>query len=150
MTKIRSYIETDKEALLRLLEANVPLYFSVEEIADYKQYLETEIEQYFVVEEDGVLLGGGGINILENQKEGRISWDVIAPSSQGKGIGRDLLLYRLAILKNTTSVQHIRVRTSQVVYPFYEKYGFVSKEIKKDFWAEGLDLYDMYYEPKKE
>ncbi|MGG5507406.1 MULTISPECIES: GNAT family N-acetyltransferase [unclassified Myroides] len=145
--KIRPYIESDKEALLQLIEKNVPLYFATEEIEEYKRYLEEEIDQYFVVEENGQLLGAGGINVLVKEKEGRISWDVIAPASQGKGIGRALLLYRLRILQKIPAIDHIRVRTSQVVYPFYEKYGFVIKQIQKDFWAEGLDLYDMYYEP---
>ncbi|MBB1139750.1 GNAT family N-acetyltransferase [Myroides sp. WP-1] len=145
--KIRPYIESDKKALLQLIEWNVPLYFAPEEIEEYQRYLEEEIDQYFVVEEDGQLLGAGGINVLVKEKEGRISWDVVAPASQGKGIGRALLLYRLSILGKIPAIDHIRVRTSQVVYPFYEKYGFVVKQIQKDFWAEGLDLYDMYYEP---
>lgn len=147
--KIRPYIESDKNALIQLIEENVPLYFAPEEVEEYKRYLEEEIDQYFVVEEAGQLIGAGGINVLVKEKEGRISWDVVAPASQGKGIGRALLLYRLGILKKIPAVNCIRVRTSQVVYPFYEKYGFVTKQVQKDFWAKGLDLYDMEFEPEK-
>ncbi|MBB1149490.1 GNAT family N-acetyltransferase [Myroides sp. NP-2] len=147
--KIRPYIESDKNALLQLIEWNVPLYFAAEEVAEYKRYLEEELDQYFVVEDEGQLVGAGGINVLVKEKEGRISWDMVAPAFQGKGIGRALLLYRLGILQKIPAIDRIRVRTSQVVYPFYEKYGFVTKQIQKDFWAVGLDLYDMEFEPQK-
>lgn len=147
--KIRPYIETDKNELIRLIEWNVPLYFALEEVEEYKRYLEEEIDQYFVVEVEGRLVGAGGINVIAKEKEGRISWDVVAPALQGKGIGRALLLYRLEILQKMQDIDRIRVRTSQVVYPFYEKYGFVTKQIVENFWAAGLDLYDMDYEPLK-
>ena len=42
-------------------------------------------------------------------------------------------------------VKTITVRTSQLVYKYYEKFGFQTKEIIKDFWAKGYDLYRMEY-----
>jgi len=147
--KIRPYVSTDQEALLQLIRLNVPLYFAEEEVEDYRNYLEREIDCYFVVEEQGKLIGAGGINLLDQQSEGRISWDVIAPDAQGKGVGRALLQHRLNILVNMPSITKIRVRTTQLVYPFYEKQGFVVQNIQPDFWAVGLDLYDMEYKPNK-
>ena len=51
------------------------------------------------------------------------------------------MLFRSAI----SSVGKITVRSSQVAYKFYEKQGFVLNEIKKNYWAEGFDMYSMEY-----
>ena len=44
-----------------------------------------------------------------------------------------------------SSVQTLIVRTSQLVYRFYEKQGFELEKVVKDYWAEGYDLYLMRY-----
>jgi len=63
-------------------------------------------------------------------------------------LGTKLLNYRIDKLNSFESIQKITVRTSQVAYKFYEKQGFKLFEIKKDYWAEGFDLYNMEYKQK--
>ena len=76
---------------------------------------------------------------------GRISWDIIHPAYQGKSLGAKLLKYRLEKLRSISSIEKITVRTSQLVYKFYEKQGFVLLEVRKDYWADGFDMYKMEY-----
>jgi [ribosomal protein S18]-alanine N-acetyltransferase len=57
-----------------------------------------------------------------------------------------LTQYRINRIKEIDTVEIISVRTSQLVFKFYEKFGFVLKEIAKDYWAEGLDMYRMEME----
>ena len=116
---IRPYNNSDKEALLRILKLNTPKYFSPEEEADLVYYLDNEI--------------------------GKISWDLISPDFQGKSLGSALLNYRIEKLKEFKDVQQIIVRTSQLVYKFYEKLGFTLFEIVEDYWAKGFHLYNMKY-----
>ena len=141
---IRAYVPADKPAL-KILERNVPKYFAKRELKDFENYLENEIEQYFVVELNAKLIGAGGINFDKNKTIGKISWDFIHPEYQGRGIGKKLLRHRLERLE-PMGVKRISVRTSQMAYTFYEKNGFVLREVTKDYWANGFDLYKMIYE----
>lgn len=145
-TITRPYSPNDKTSLMEIMKLNVPTYFAESEIVDLERYLDQEIEQYFVMEKEGRLLGAGGINFDKNKKHAKISWDLVHPNHQGKGLGSDLLLYRLDLLKEMKHLESITVRTSQFVYPFYAKYGFVLKTVKEDFWAKGFDLYEMKFE----
>lgn len=91
------------------------------------------------------IAGCGGINFSENGSTGKISWDILYPQYQGKGLGTTLLHYRINKLKEMEHIKAITVRTSQLVYRFYEKNGFVLQEVVKDYWAKGFDLYQMNY-----
>jgi GNAT superfamily N-acetyltransferase len=143
--KIRDYMPEDKSIVLDLLKLNIPEYFAESEIIDLDEYLDHKIEQYFVAETDGRIIGAGGINFDFSKKAGIISWDFIDPKFQGKGIGRQLLKHRIDLLLSMKNIKKITVRTSQLTYIFYEKNGFVLKKIVKDYWAIGFDMYEMEY-----
>lgn len=140
---IRKYSSSDKPQILELLKLNTPEFFAVSEEKDLKQYLENEVEDYFVVEENTKIIGAGGINYVPKEKIATISWDIIDPNSQGKGIGRKLTQHRIDQLKGNQKVDSIVVRTSQLTYKFYEKMGFTLEKVEKDFWAKNFDLYQM-------
>ena len=142
---IRPYVSFDFNSVLELIRLNTPTYFSVEEEKDLADYLKNSIEDYYVIELNHQVIGSGGINYSEDKKKGIISWDMIHPEFQGKSLGKMLLNYRISIIKEIDSIEQISVRTSQLTYPFYEKSGFEIINIKKDYWAEGFDLYEMGY-----
>lgn len=70
---------------------------------------------------------------------------VSPPLYQGKSLGKKLLRYRIEVLKAIPSIKKITVRTSQLAYKFYEKQGFTLNEIKRNYWADGFDMYSMQY-----
>ena len=88
-------------------------------------------------------MGCGGYNLSEDKSTGIICWDIVHPNFQGKSIGRNLLNYRITQIKNTKNIRKITVRTSQLVYQFYEKQGFALIEIVQDYWSKGFHLYRM-------
>ncbi len=142
---IREYKAADREYVLHLLRLNTPQYFAPSEEKDLVYYLDHHADHYFVVESGGVLLGCGGFNFSDDRTVGKISWDIFHPGHQGKGLGSTLTRYRIERLKEYDSVRIISVRTSQVVFKFYEKFGFQLREVVKDYWAEGFDLYRMEF-----
>lgn len=140
---IRPYTSTDKPALLDLIRLNTPNYFDKKEENDFVYYLDNEIEDYFVVVQDGITIGCGGINYEANNNTAVISWDIIHPGYQGKGIGNKLLSYRIDKIKKTKLYTQIIVRTSQHTFKFYNKLGFKLLKATKNYWAKGIDLYYM-------
>lgn len=140
---IRPYRADDQEELIRLFRLNTPKYFDRSEESDLLRYLRNFSDHYFVVVENGQIIGAGGYNYFEDQAMARISWDLVHPDFQGRGIGKELALFTINEIRRKLPVKLIKVRTSQLVYEFYEKLGFVLERIEKDFWAKGFDLYEM-------
>lgn len=140
---IRTHNTEDNTHLLNLIRLNTPQYFAPSEEAEFNFYLQHYLENYFVVEKNGQIIGSGGINYFNDKTEARISWDIIHPAFQGKGIGTVLTRFRLNHLRDNSPVKVVYVRTSQLVYPFYQKMGFQLEKTQADFWAPGLDLYQM-------
>ncbi|MHA6247418.1 GNAT family N-acetyltransferase [Pontibacter sp. CAU 1760] len=141
---IRPYTSADKNSLIQLLRLNTPAYFAPTEEADFFVYLAERAEHYYVYEADSEIIGCGGYNTGFNA--GRtvfISWDIIHPNFQGKGIGKALLRYRIDRIKENPAVNKIVVRTTQHVYRFYQKAGFELQRVEADYWADGFDLYFM-------
>ncbi|MBK8966864.1 MAG: GNAT family N-acetyltransferase [Saprospiraceae bacterium] len=140
---IRPYTHADKPQVIHLLRLNTPHYFAEAEEADLLDYLDRHLEDYFVVEEQGVVVGAGGINYFPEAQLARISWDIIHSGFQGKGIGSALTRHRIDMIRENPAIAKIVVRTSQHVYKFYEKNGFTLEKTAADFWAPGYDLYQM-------
>lgn len=143
--KIREYKKSDKENVLNLIRLNIPKFFDYYEEKDLVNYLDNEIDKYFVVEDDDKIVGSGGFNHFKSEKQVRISWDIFHPEYQGKGLGTLLLEYRIKEIKQLSNVDKIIVRTSQHSYKFYEKNNFKLIENHKDYWAKGFDMYLMEY-----
>ena len=61
---IRAYRSEDKLAVIELLRKNIPAFFASEEEEDFRQYLENELEDYFVYQE-GIKIIANGIKKLK-------------------------------------------------------------------------------------
>lgn len=140
---IRIYKPSDFDAVLQIFRLNTPAFFAADEEQDLAYYLQHEMEQYFVIEVDGRVVGSGGINFSDDESIGKLSWDVLHPDFQKQGLGSKLVEYRLDVLDEYPHIEKIVVRTSQLACRFYEKHGFKTTDVQKDYWGEGLDLYVM-------
>jgi [ribosomal protein S18]-alanine N-acetyltransferase len=140
---VRAYSASDYDAVMELLRLNTPAFFSPEEESDFDDYLTHEIEYYYVIQCGELLIACGGINRDEDGITARISWDIVHPDYQGKGVGSQLLRHRIAVVRTFPGVQLLVVRTSQFAWEFYAKYGFRLRETVRNYWAPGYDLFTM-------
>lgn len=140
---IRKYSNSDKSRIIELFQKNTPEYFDSSEEKDLEHYLDHEVEDYFVYELDSNIIGAGGINYFTEQKLALISWDMVDPNWHGNEIGKKLTQYRISHINENQDIDTIIVRTTQLVYKFYEKFGFKLRKVEKDYWAKNFDLYQM-------
>lgn len=141
--QIKPYTDSDKLKLIDVFKENIPQYFHETELNEFINYLDLKKDTYLVIEKNNELIGGLGYEIRDEDKSGRINWIFLTPKTYGKGIGKKAVEYCIEILEKNPSVETLIVRTSQFVYPFFEKLGYKIKYTEKDYWAKGFDLYLM-------
>lgn len=137
------YQPSNKESLIHIFRLNVPKYFDASEEKEFSNYLQLKADTYFCIFENETLLGGVGYEFKEEDQSGRINWIFLHPNYRGEGLGKKAVEHCLGILKADTRVKTLIVRTSQLIYPFFEKCGYTLLRTEKDYWAKGFDLYQM-------
>ena len=141
--EIRKFESSDREKVINLLRMNTPDFFSPNEEKDLIYYFDFHADNYYVIENQNNIIGAAGFNLSGDGKTGYLSWDIIHPEYQGKGIGSELTRFRIQRIKAIDTVQTLAVRTSQLAYKFYEKFGLILRETVRNYWDEGFDLYQM-------
>ena len=63
----------DKESLLRIFRLNVPEFFDKNEIKDFAEYLNQNMQTYLTIEVDNTIVGGTGYYVNEDDNSGRIT-----------------------------------------------------------------------------
>lgn len=140
---IRAYRTPDKSLLVKILELNVPRYFDPKEVAGFERYLEVHGNTYFTIEYEGSIVGGVGYLIDTENRTGQITWIFFDPDHRGHGLGKKAVNHCHELLTSDKSVDKLIVTTSQLAYKFFEKFGYTMVTTEKDYWGEGLDLYEM-------
>lgn len=149
---IRLYLQEDKKACIELFKGNMPEYFATSELPEFEQWLDTletkklhnkdsDTEQYFVAEVKGEIVGCGGFAKIGD--EITLTWGMVSYAMHGRGVGKELLLYRLDRIKSSFPSVSVILDTTQFSYGFFEHLGFKVTGIIKDFYGQGLDRYDM-------
>jgi GNAT superfamily N-acetyltransferase len=121
--EIREYDARDRNKLIDILYMNIPKYFAESEVADFEEYLDKDVEAYFVALVNGQIVGGGGVGFSDDEQTGFLSWSFLNPKYHGFGFGKALLNYRIGFLYSHHQVEKIEVGTSQFTFGFYKKMG---------------------------
>lgn len=150
---LRPYQPADRTECLRLFRSNMPKYFTVQEEADFGQWLDQmegkiptppgDVVHYYVVEEAGRLHACGGWGIRAGEQHATLIWGMVDNARHGEGIGQALTGHRLAAAEAAYPGWPIRIDTSQHTAAFYARFGFAVQRITEDGYAPGLHRWDM-------
>ncbi|MBN9387431.1 MAG: GNAT family N-acetyltransferase [Chloroflexi bacterium] len=140
---LREYTPQDKAACLDLFDSNLDPYFLPHERAEFSRFLDKKIGEYFVVEDNGDILGCGGIAFTDETGEANLTWGMINRQKHRQGIGSFLTEGRLERIRQIPGLKTVTIQTSQHTVAFYARYGFEVREIIKDGFGPGLDNYKM-------
>ncbi|MDJ0750509.1 MAG: GNAT family N-acetyltransferase [Woeseiaceae bacterium] len=137
----RAYSGADKDACLRVFDANCPAFFAPNERRDYVAFLEGNSAGYEVCELDGRVVGAFGL--LEAHQAGiALCWIMLEPHSQGAGIGSEIMSRVISKAKASRSPA-ISISASQKSAPFFAEFGAIALSATKNGWGPGLDRVDM-------
>ncbi len=138
---LRPYRSLDQEAILNLFLSNTPEFFHPREYDDLMGFLAgSEVSTFYVVERAKEIVACGGY-LIKDQKA-LLTWFIVDPGSHGMGLGKLLIDHHLEALK-VAGVNLVEVRTSQLAYRFFEKFGFRLMFTKPDYWGPAMHLYQL-------
>lgn len=143
--EIKTYTPQYKQQCLEAFKSNMPKYFMDEEYPLFEKWLdEVALDgRYYVILENDQVLGCGGYFYHQSYKKAGLSWGLVDSKLHGKGIGSILTKFRIQkMMEEFPELEHM-IDTSQHTAPFYEKMGFVTKEITPNGFGPGLDKYYM-------
>lgn len=137
----RSYCKDDFDACIDIFDANCPEFLAPVERQDYEEYLEYPPKSYEVCELDGQVVAAFGLD-GDSKIEKRLHWIMIDTKAQGMGLGARIM-ERVIHLGRKSNTRTVGIATTQIVKPFFEKYGATAILTTKDGWALGYDRVDM-------
>lgn len=150
------YSSQYREGCLEAFHSNVPLFFTVEEITQFNNwlnYMEGGIVEYpdseshyFVVLHDQVVIGCGGFGFNAATNKVVLAWGLVHHQYHKKNIGRKLLEFRLERIASLYPGATLWLDTTQHSYPFFEKFGFTIEQFTEDGYAKGMHRYDMKWQ----
>lgn len=146
----RPYRPSDRAACIGLFRSNIPQYFHEEEQDEFEEFLDSGDVEYFVIEEQGEIVGCGGYGIRTGSDTADLCWGMVDARHHGRRLGEFLLLARLHEILAKADVRGVRLATSQHTDPFYERYGFAVRSRRPDGFAPGLDEVEMWMELTEE
>ena len=146
MNKIIKYNSTFLSSCICIFKSNVPVFFAFKEENLFVNYLQkTHINYYLIFDDTNSLVASGGYEYEQEKDSVSLTWGMVAFKDQNLGYGSFLTEFRLNKIKKEFSNCNIELNTTQKTFKFYEKFGFDVIKITPNYYAKGLDRYDMLH-----
>ncbi|EDM36208.1 acetyltransferase, GNAT family protein [Pedobacter sp. BAL39] len=148
---IIKYTPAFRARCIVIFKSNQPKFFAEEELQLFADFLDHDIDDnYYLIQEEGEVVGCGGIFLDQQSDEVGLSWGMVHADFHKKGIGKALTLFRLDVMKHQFPDRTYKVDTSQFTAGFYKGLGFDTIAIVPNGFAKGLDKYVMKMTPPKD
>jgi N-acetylglutamate synthase-like GNAT family acetyltransferase len=150
---IRKYQASDRPACMTIFNSNMPTYFAASELADFLIWLDhqeqaaaspsPQTDYYYVLEDNQQVMACGGFHLNPETVQATLAWGMVGQAWHGQGFGRHLLAYRIQQLRLLQPAGTLLLDTTQHTYRFFQRFGFTVTQVSRDYYAQGLDRYDM-------
>jgi GNAT superfamily N-acetyltransferase len=137
----RPYSSQDRKACLALFDANCPAYFASNERADYEEFLATVPKSYELCLIDDEVAGAFGLIGTDTARR-RLSWIMLDPRSQGRGVGRAIMNY-VAAIAVADGIPVVDIAASHISAPFFARFGAITVNVTDNGWGPGMHRVDM-------
>ncbi|TRW95234.1 GNAT family N-acetyltransferase [Paracoccus sp. M683] len=143
----RSYDPADLAACLAIFDSNLPVFFAAEERDEFRAFLGSAnaVDQrpYLVLVRRGVVIACGGLFVETAKRRAALAWGMVDRSLHRQGLGKRLMLARLAQARTIPNIAVLTLQISQHSGGFYQRFGFAVTRITADGFGPGLDRWDM-------
>jgi len=121
---ITPYHPKHRAACLEILNSLTPRLINSAQESQFKIFLDTLSQPFFLMEHDGEIAACGGYAIRPRSDIAELKWGMVRDNLRKKGLGRFLLLYRIREIAKTNTITTVAVETSLTTAPFFQKEGF--------------------------
>ena len=141
---LRPYAEQDREICVAMFKGNTPRFFSMAELPEFEKFLTDLPHPFFVIENsDQKIIGCGGVTFVADQSTAGLCWGMVRNDMHKQGLGRFLLLARLAYICQQAPSCLVTNDTNQYACGFFERMGFQVTKVTHDYYALDVHRYDM-------
>lgn len=142
---VRTWRSADRARCLALFDSNVPDYFATKERADFLAFLDDLRGPYLVIEDSaGDVVGCGGFQADDEDESAVVlCWGMVDRRRHRSGLGRRLLQARLDLIAASDLFKTVTIETTPFSSGFFERAGFVCRQVVSDGFAPGYDRVDM-------
>jgi len=137
------YAPRDLDACLDIFRSNTPRFFRLEELDEFRQFLENPQGAYLVAVQNNEVVACGGYAYHDGKQAVVLTWGMVRADLHKHGLGKFLLTERLRQIYIDFSETIVKIDTSQYSQGFFEKQGFKTDKIAEDFFAPGLHKVEM-------
>ncbi|BDD06018.1 N-acetyltransferase [Aureibacter tunicatorum] len=140
------YNSSHKPRLLEILASNTPKYFNEDENIYFKDFLDQYADKnYFVIVLGNKIIGCGGY--YTKDKIHGMPWVMFENNSLGSNrllkVADEFYKTIETRILSEGKLFDIVINTTQLMEQLFNRYGFVTYEIIKDGFGNGLDEYKM-------
>jgi predicted N-acetyltransferase YhbS len=144
---IREYRDADRAAVLAAFQSNVPAHFPASEEDWLISALEEPDGPFFVIEDDGEVVGCGGYELSDFYNLGTLVFGLLHAHRHRAGLGRMLLAHRMvAMAADPHRPRYVTIDTHPHVAGFYERHGFHVMARWTGGYRSGRDRVDLRIE----
>lgn len=141
---IKNYNIADQHQCLALFDSNFPKYFAAHERPLFERFLAQEQAHFYCLAENHKVLACGGFRV-DHFGLAYLAWGMVSQDQHRRGLGAQLLQYRLDVIKQQAPAWCVLLDTSQHSAPFFQRFGFKPYHTVPNGYTEGLDQVLMRY-----